>query len=103
MRVPSSLLRQRLTIEDYTGETGSGGPAYGPPRMLLARVEGTRKTVRTAAGVDVITSAVAYVRPGAVVAAQARATCEGRTYTVVDVIDGEALTGRASHRELMLS
>lgn len=102
MRVPSSLLRQRITIEPYQGETGSTGPAYGPGRVVRARVEGARRTIRKPGGVDVVTSAVAYVRPDVPVEAQARVTCEGRTYTVVDVVDGQGLA-RPSHRELMLS
>lgn len=107
MRVPRSLLRQRIVVEDYVGE-GAHGPLFDPGRTVRARVEGARRTVRRVqggsdVGTDIITSAVAYVRPEVTPPPNlSRVTHAGRSYTVVDVIDGEG-QARPSHRELLLS
>ena len=103
VRVPSSVLRQIVTIEPWLGQTGSGGPAYGTPVTgVRARVERRRRQVRVADGVDVMSTATMFVRPDVQVAEQARVTHDGRLYTVLEVLDGQALTQR-SHREVLLS
>ena len=103
MRIPSAVLRQRANVEPHLGNTAVG-PAYGAPISVRARVVGKRRTVRTRYGVDVVSSATAEVRPDAPLPAelsQARFTCDGRTYTVLDVADSRDLT-HLHHRELIL-
>lgn len=101
MRVPSSLLPHQVTIEAFQGTSGGAGPVYGAPVAVRARVEGRRRAVRTGAGIDVISSATAIVRPDVAVAVEARLTHRGRVYEVLDVAEGEGLRGPA-YRELIL-
>lgn len=116
MKVPSSLLRQTITIQPFLG-TGAYGPRWGDEVTVKARVEGKRRTVRRPDGTDVISTASATIRPdlyvdqspgaftdtlGTPVPLESKATWEGRDYTVVDVIVGQGLT-RAAYWELMLA
>lgn len=100
MKVPTSLLPDVDTIEAYEGSSAFG-PTYADPVEVRARFEGRRRAVRTSAGVDVIASAVAIVRPDTVVAAEARYTHDGNEYTVLDVAPGEGLR-RPAYLELIL-
>lgn len=101
MRVPSSLLRETITIEAFLG-AAAYGPKYGPATSVKARVEGRRRAVRTADGTDVIASATAIVRPEVEVTPESRVVHDGRTYEVLDVLVGEGLT-RPAYRELILA
>lgn len=100
VKVPTSLLRERITIEPYEG-SGAYGPTYGTPVTVKARVEGKRRAIRTSGGVDVISSASATIRPDVTVAPESKVTHEGRSYEVLDVLIGEGLSGPA-YFELVL-
>lgn len=102
MKVPTSLLPDLIEVEPYLGD-GAYGPTYGAPVTMRARVEGRRRAVRTATGIDVIGSAVAFVRPEAQahVPVESRVRHGGRTYEVLDVAVGKAMR-RPSHLELIL-
>lgn len=101
MKAPRSLLRERITIEPFEGESAYG-PRYGDPVVdVPARVEGKRRTVSVAGGDDVISSASATIRPDLTVLPESRVTHGARVYRVLDVLDGEGLTGPA-YRELVL-
>lgn len=101
MQVPASLLRQRISVEPYEGDTAYG-PKYGPPvDGVAARVEGRRRAVRRPGGVDVISSASATIRPGLNVRPESRVVHEGRTYEVLDVVVGQGLHSPA-YLELLL-
>lgn len=102
MRVPTALLRERITVEPFEG-SGAYGPVYGAAFTLRARVEGRRRAVRTTGGTDVIASATATIRPDArEVPVESKVTHGDRDYEVLDVILGEGLTG-PTYRELILA
>ena len=101
MKVPTSLLRETITVEAFLG-TGAYGPSYGAAQSLRARVEGKRRVVRKADGTDLISSATATIRPDVTVATESRVTHGANVYEVVDVIVGEGLT-RPAYLELVLS
>jgi len=94
------MLPDLITVEPYLGP-GAYGPAYGTGVQLRARLEGRRRMVRTATGVDVIGSAVATVRPEATVPVESRVTYGANTFEVLDVVIGKGLR-RPSHLELIL-
>lgn len=100
MRVPSSLLRRKGTIEPYLGDTARG-PRWGSAVAVRGRLEGKRRAVRRADGVDVISSASFTIRPTIEVRPESRVVVEGRTYEVLDVVVGEGLSSSA-YLELVL-
>lgn len=106
MKIPRSLLRERLLVEAYAGASGYG-PVYSEAVVLRARVEGRRRTVRTSDGTDVIASATATIRPEDVgkVPVQSKATWEHDdttdTYEVLDVVAGEGLTRPAFYEVIL--
>lgn len=101
MPIPTAALRHRITVEPYEGTTGTGGPVYGEPVALRARLVGKRRAVRTRDGVDVIADATADIRPGATIPAESRVIRDGRVYEVLAVVDVEDL-GRPWARQLIL-
>lgn len=100
--IPTAVLRERVTIEPYLGD-GAYGPLFGAPlEAVPARIVGKRRAVRTSAGVDVIASATATIRPTLDVPAQSRITrADDSTWVVLDVADAEELASR-HHRDLIL-
>ncbi|GHA19411.1 hypothetical protein ACFOOM_10180 [Streptomyces echinoruber] len=63
MRVPGYLLRHRVTVEPYDGDSAYG-PTYRPPVEVRALVaEGTRLT-RNREGVEVASTAQVITAPG---------------------------------------
>lgn len=102
MKVPTSLLREVFTIEEFLGE-GAYGAKYGASQVVKGRFEGRRRVVSSPGGSDLMSSGSVIVRPDVDVAPQSRATRQltDRTYRVLDVVDGEGLTGPA-YRELIL-
>lgn len=101
MRIPSQLLTTTATIADRTGETGTGGPAYGPTRTVRGRLEARRRLVRTPTGEDLVSTASLLVRPETTVAPDAQVVVNGRTYVALDVTAPEGLT-RPAYREVIL-
>lgn len=105
MLVPTSLLRQQVTIEPYQGNTATG-PTWGPPVTVRCRFEGKRRTIRRAnagtdAGSDVISTGSVTIRPDLDVPTESRATVDGHAYEVLDVIVGEGLT-QPAYLELLV-
>lgn len=100
MKVPSSLLRERITVEPYLGSTAYG-PKWGTPVQVKARVEGKRRAIKTTDGVDVISTASATIGAEHTFRPESKVTHGDRAFQVLDVLDGEGLTGPA-YRELML-
>jgi hypothetical protein len=101
VKLPTSLLRQTITVEPYLGSSATG-PRFGAPVAIRARVEGRRQVVKSADGHDIVSSAAAIIRPEHAIAAQSRVTYDGRKYDVVDVRPGQGLT-RPTHFELVLA
>lgn len=102
MKVPTSLLRERITIEAFEGESAYG-PVYGAPVTgVPARFDGQRRVVRKADGTDLVASGTVIVRPDVTITTQSRVTIGADTYEVVDVLPAEGLA-RPSHLEVLVS
>ncbi len=110
--MPSSLLRQQITVEPYLGDSATG-PRYGPAVALRARVEGKRRVVGAVSagpdvGSDVISTASATIRPPDFdIPAQSKVTAPSpvtgapQEYEVLQEIVGQGLS-RAADIELLL-
>lgn len=85
MRIPGVMLRTALVVEPYAGQTGAGGPSFGAALSPAPRahVEPKRRLVRDADGQQVLTAAVAYLKPGPVIPPRSRVTWNGRTLSVL--------------------
>lgn len=108
--IPSSLLRQRATIEPYLGETGEQGGTYGDPISVKTRVEAKSRRVIRSNGVEVVATGLAFIRPDVAPTlpdgprapdAEDRFICDGKPYEVIEVATAQGLT-RPTHRELLL-
>lgn len=86
-RIPGVMLRDTITVEAHTGQTGAGEPAFGAAQSLRAHVEPKRRVVRSIDGEQVVTAAVAYLRPGPSIPPRSRVTWNGRILSVLT--DGE--------------
>lgn len=85
--IPGWLLRHRITIQPYRGES-STGPVYGTPVQVRAFVDEQTRTVRTPGGEETTSSSTAYCAPGVVAPPLSRVTLpSGRTTTVIAALD----------------
>ncbi len=108
-RIPHSTLRQVATIEPYEGQAGDGGAVFGGPVTVRARVEARNRRMTRLNGVEVVATAVAFIRPEVTVgvldrppAAEDRFTVDTDVYEVLEVQVGRGLS-RPTHRELVLA
>lgn len=99
--IPTALLPHTVQIRPAAGMTGTGTPLLGDAVTVRARVDGTRRMVRTATGQDVIGDAMAFVRPNVAVDTEASLSFDGKTYDVIDVTIAVEL-GRDHHKALTL-
>ncbi|MBT3157351.1 hypothetical protein KQH42_07315 [Streptomyces sp. CHA1] len=86
MRVPAYLLRHRITVEPYLGDSAYG-KQYGPPvEDVPALVAETIKTVRDRQGREVTSTAQIIADPGLDCPAESLVSLpDGRTTTVIAV------------------
>ncbi|MGW9041248.1 hypothetical protein ACWGQL_01580 [Streptomyces lydicus] len=86
MNVPAWLLRHRITIERYEGDSAYG-PRYGPPVAdVPALVSETVRTVRDREGREVTSTAQIIAAPGLDCPAESRITLpDGRTTRALTV------------------
>ncbi|WP_394434512.1 hypothetical protein [Streptomyces sp. SGAir0957] len=101
--VPGWLLRHRITVEPYLGDS-STGPLYGPPVSVRCFVDEQTRAVRTPGGEEVTSSSTAYAKPGTDVPPLSRVTLpSGRTTTVIAALprDGGGLP-TPDHVEIQL-
>lgn len=96
--IPTAALRQRITVERFTGN-GAYGPQYADPVVgVKARVVGKRRTIRRADGTEVISTASVTVRPTLDLPAESRITCphpvtgDVETFTVLEVLTSATLS-----------
>ncbi|WP_260605287.1 hypothetical protein [Streptomyces sp. WAC01280] len=85
MIVPGWLLRHRVTVEPYLGDSAYG-PRYGPPVAdVPAMVAETVKQVRRASdGREVVSTAQVIIAPGLACPAGSRVTLpDGRVSTAI--------------------
>ncbi|RMB83650.1 hypothetical protein [Streptomyces shenzhenensis] len=81
--LPRWLLRHRITVEAYRGDSAYG-PQYADPVEARALVTGTIKRVRSATGAEVVSTAQVYAAPGLIAPPGSRITLpDGRTTTVI--------------------
>jgi hypothetical protein len=98
MRIPTSLLRQRITVEPYQGTDGVGRSVYGPAVTAPARVEGKRRSIRKANGTEVISTASITVRPDVYAPEESRITAphpitgDVETFEVLQVLTMQGLS-----------
>jgi hypothetical protein len=85
--IPGWLLRHRITVEPYRGDS-STGPLYGPATEVRCFVDEQTRAVRTPGGEDVTSSSTAYAAPGTRVPPLSRVTLpSGRQTTVIAALD----------------
>ncbi|MFF5495764.1 hypothetical protein [Streptomyces aquilus] len=86
MRVPGWLLRHRITVEPYLGDSAYG-PQYGPPiEDVPALVAETIRLVRDREGREVTSTAQIIAAPGLDCPAESRITLpDGRTTRAISV------------------
>lgn len=102
-RIPGWLLRHRITIEPYLGDS-STGPVYGPPQQVRAFVDEQTRTVRSPGGEEVTSSSTAYTAPRTEAPPLSRVTLpSGRRTTVIAALprDGGGLP-TPDHVEIQL-
>lgn len=101
VRIPTFLLRDRITISNYLG-SGARGDVWGTPRTVRAQVEPTNRLVIDTAGQQARAEANAYIRPeDGPVPVESKVVWGGKTFRVLaaGAIPDEV---RPSHRELTL-
>ncbi|MFF7485643.1 hypothetical protein ACFZBC_09105 [Streptomyces luteogriseus] len=102
-RIPGWLLRHRITVEPYLGES-SKGPRYGPGQVVRCFVDEETRAVRSPGGETVTSSSTAFTAPGTRVPPLSRVTLpSGRTTTVIAALnrDGGGLP-TPDHVEIQL-
>lgn len=73
MRVPRWLLRHRVTIAPYIGDTAYG-PAYGPPVVVRALVAEAARDARDREGRETLSTAQIICEPDTVCPPESRIT-----------------------------
>ncbi|MGW1770642.1 hypothetical protein [Streptomyces sp. NPDC002104] len=89
--MPDSLLRHRVTVEPYRGDSAYG-PIYDPPAQVRALVIASVRQVRRASdGREVVSSAQVIAAPGLDCPPGSRLTLpSGRTTTAISTADHSA-------------
>jgi hypothetical protein len=88
--LPQWLLRHRITVEAYRGDSAYG-PQYEPAEQVRALVTATVKHVRSATGAQVVSTAQVYAAPGLTAPPGSRITLpSGRTTTVISFAEHTA-------------
>ena len=85
-RIRRSLLKDTVPVETYSGQ-GAYGPVYAGSVAVRCNVDDTRRLVRDASGVEVLSEATLYVRPedAALFTPESRLTIAGRASRVITV------------------
>jgi len=103
-RIPGWLLRHRITIEPYEGES-STGPVYGAAQTVRCFVDEQTRVVRSPGGEETTSSSTAYCAPGTTAPPMSRVTLpSGRITTVIAALtrDGGGLP-TPDHVEIQLT
>lgn len=102
MRVPGYLLRDRVTIAAYSGQTGVG-PTYDPPKSgIKAHVEHTDRLAIDREGNTLRAEAVVILRPeDGPVPVESKLTWSGKVFRVLSA-GGLPDEVRPTHRELLI-
>ncbi len=91
MRVPDALLRHRVTVAPYIGDSAYG-PIYGPEQTVRALVAATVRQVRRATdGRETVSTAQVIAAPGLDCPPGSRVTLpDGRVTTALSTADHSA-------------
>ncbi|MEU5130027.1 hypothetical protein [Streptomyces mobaraensis] len=90
MKVPAALLRHRVTVAPYIGDTAYG-PAYGPEQTVRALVAAAVRQVRRSDGRETVSTAQVIAAPGLSCPPGSRVTLpDGRVTTVLSTADHSA-------------
>ncbi|MEU0719050.1 hypothetical protein ABZ498_17965 [Streptomyces lavendulocolor] len=90
MRVPAWLLRHRVTVEPYDGDSAYG-PTYRPPVEVRALVAEANKVTRNREGVEVTSTAQIITEPGLDCPPESRLTLpSGRVTKAISVANHTA-------------
>ncbi|MYW03465.1 hypothetical protein [Streptomyces sp. SID3343] len=85
--VPGWLLRHRVRIEPYIGDSAYG-PLYGAELTVRAMVDDTTRIVRSPTGAEVTSSTTVYVRRGVACPPGSRVTLpSGRRTVAISTAD----------------
>ncbi len=99
--IPSTLLRQTISVEPLSGE-GAAGPIFGDAVEYPCRLIPRRSWVHLPdATEERLAEALVYMRPDASVTEGDRATCEGTVYRVLKAHPSKLLV-QASHLTVYL-
>lgn len=99
--IPSTLLRQTLSVEPLTGE-GAAGPLFGAAVEYPCRLLPKRSWLNAPDSTEaLLADAVAHLRPDVSISAGDRATCEGIAYRVLRVETARLLV-QSSHLAVYL-
>jgi len=83
MRVPTQLLKQRCTVEEFAG-SGAHSPLYGEPRPLRASIQPSSELHDDGHGQTIVIDALGTIRPEAgPIRPESRIWSSGVTYRVV--------------------
>lgn len=83
MLIPRVLMRHRITVEPYLGDT-SKGPRYGPAVVVRCFLDEQTRGVRNPAGEQVTSTSTAYADPGTVAPPFSQVTLpDGRVTKVI--------------------
>lgn len=101
--MPGWLLRHKVTVEPYLGQSAAG-PRYGPAVTVRCFVDDTRRLVRDAAGVQVVSESTVYCQLGVTAPPKSRVNVFGREAFVITAKrrDGGGLP-TPDHLELALT
>ncbi len=84
--LPADVLVDEVTIEPFTGATGTG-PTYGPPVTYRCLLSFRGRLVRRPDAREVTSSCSVIAEPGIDAPPESRATAAGRVTTVIEVRD----------------
>jgi hypothetical protein len=90
MLIPAFLLRHRVTVEPFVGNS-SAGPRYGAPSEVRCWLEQKTRAVIAPSGEEVTSSATFYALPDTVCPAKSRVTLpSGRKVIVIAAVPQDA-------------
>jgi hypothetical protein len=98
MRLPRSMLKDRITIHPKLGNTGLGGAAYGSSFDEKCIVEPGYKKITDAKGAEVIASAFCILEADSMMKVGNKIEWTGKWYEAVDV-QAIRINGQTHHIE----
>jgi hypothetical protein len=82
VQIPGWMLRHRVIVEPYLGQSASG-PRYGPAVPVRCFIDDARRLVRNEAGVQVVSESTVYCRLDVTAPPKSRVNVFGREAFVI--------------------